>query len=57
MASNAVGKTPRLIPKDWKYQVNKIATIVPNDIMSPVAKLANLKIPYINVTKIAPKAN
>ena len=45
IAINAVGKTPNEIPKDWKYHVNKIATIVPNDIMSPVAKLANLKIP------------
>ena len=27
------------------YRVNKIVTIVPNDIMSPVAKLANLKMP------------
>ena len=29
--------------------------MVPKDIISPVAKFANLKIPYINVTKIAPK--
>ena len=40
-----VGNTPKLIPSDWKYQVNKIATMVPKDIMSPVAKFANLKIP------------
>ena len=45
IASNAVGNTPREIPKDWKYQVNKIVIIVPNDIMSPVAKFANLRIP------------
>jgi hypothetical protein len=45
MASKAVGNTPKLIPSDWKYQVNNIATIVPKDIMSPVAKFANLKIP------------
>ena len=44
-AINAVGRTPREIPKDWKYQVNKIVIMVPNDIMSPVAKLANLRIP------------
>ena len=45
MANSAVGSTPREIPIDCKYQVIKIVTIVPNDIMSPVAKLANLKIP------------
>ena len=45
IASNAVGNIPKLIPSDWKYHVNKIANIVPNDIMSPVAKFANLKIP------------
>jgi hypothetical protein len=45
MASNAVGKTPKEIPSDWKYQVNNIVTIVPKAIMSPVAKLANLRIP------------
>jgi hypothetical protein len=45
MAINAVGSTPKLIPKDWKYHVNRIANMVPNDIMSPVAKLANLQIP------------
>ena len=45
IAINAVGKNPNEIPKDWKYNVNKIATIVQKDIMSPVAKLANLKIP------------
>ena len=57
IASNAVGNTPKLIPSDWKYQVNNIANIVPKDIMSPVAKFANLKIPYIKVTKIAPSAS
>ena len=57
IANNAVGNTPRPIPTDWKYHVNKIVNIVPKDIMSPVAKLANLNIPYIKVTKIAPNAN
>ena len=45
IASSAVGKIPNEMPKDWKYHVNKIVHIVPKDIMSPVAKLANLKIP------------
>ena len=45
IAKSAVGKTPRLIPKDCKYQVNRIVNIVPKDIMSPVAKFANRKIP------------
>ena len=45
IASKAVGRKPKFIPIDWKYQVNNIVTIVPNDIMSPVAKFANLKIP------------
>ena len=31
--------------KELKYQVNRIVNMVPKDIMSPVAKFANLKIP------------
>jgi hypothetical protein len=34
-----------------------MVAIVPKDIMSPVAKFANLNTPYIKVTKIAPRAN
>ena len=45
IANNAVGKTPKLTPRDCRYHVIKIATIVPKDIMSPVAKFANLRIP------------
>ena len=45
MANNAVGKRPNETPSDWIYQVIKITTIVPKDIMSPVAKFANLNIP------------
>ena len=45
IANKAVGKTPKETPKDWKYHVNKIVAMVPKDIMSPVAKFANRKIP------------
>ena len=43
IVKSAVGKTPNPKPKDWKYYVRITANIVPKDIMSPVAKLANLK--------------
>ena len=38
IASRAVGRIPRLIPNDWKYHVNKIVNIVPNDMRSPAVK-------------------
>ena len=38
MAINAVGRKPKFIPKDWKYQVNRIVNIVPKDIKSPAVK-------------------
>jgi len=44
-ASNAVGRTPAVIPILWNNQVNKIVAIVPNDIQSAWAKFENLNTP------------
>ena len=38
MANKAVGSMPRLMPNDWKYHVNKIANMVPNDMRSHAVK-------------------
>ncbi len=35
IAKSAVGKTPKLIPIDWKYHVNKIVNVVAKAIRSP----------------------
>ena len=56
-ANKAVGKTPNEMPKDWNHHVKSIVIIVPKAIRSPCAKLAKRKIPKINVTPRAPRAN